>query len=90
MEPDSASFGINGHTGEITDMRALGVWDPLAVKAQTIKTAVESAVRGHSLSGGLGHTIALNVVRASLQREMCALTAPPVRRRRVRACSACC
>lgn len=25
------------------DMKELGVWEPLAVKAQTIKTAVESA-----------------------------------------------
>jgi T-complex protein 1 subunit gamma len=37
------SYGINGETGEITDMRALGVWEPLAVKEQTIKTAIESA-----------------------------------------------
>ena len=27
-------------------MRELGVWEPYAVKVQTIKTAVESAVRG--------------------------------------------
>ena len=37
------TFGINGHSGEIVDMKALGVWEPLAVKTQTIKTAVESA-----------------------------------------------
>jgi T-complex protein 1 subunit gamma len=37
------TFGINGHSGEIVDMKALGVWEPLAVKVQTIKTAVESA-----------------------------------------------
>eukprot|EP00891_Asterochloris_glomerata_P004711 jgi/Astpho2/4711/Aster-00268 len=42
-EPDGASFGINGITGEITDMKDLGVWEPYAVKVQTIKTAVESA-----------------------------------------------
>lgn len=48
MEEGASSFGINGHTGEITDMRALGVWEPLAVKVQTMKTAVESAVRGIS------------------------------------------
>ncbi|KAI8473864.1 MAG: chaperonin complex component [Monoraphidium minutum] len=39
----SCSYGINGETGEITDMKALGIWEPLAVKEQTIKTAVESA-----------------------------------------------
>jgi len=42
-DPGNTSFGINGHTGEITDMRELGVWEPYAVKVQTIKTAVESA-----------------------------------------------
>lgn len=29
--------------GKIVDMKELGVWEPLEVKAQTIKTAVESA-----------------------------------------------
>eukprot|EP00242_Pyramimonas_sp_CCMP2087_P002383 CAMPEP_0198228574 /NCGR_PEP_ID=MMETSP1445-20131203/113653_1 /TAXON_ID=36898 /ORGANISM="Pyramimonas sp., Strain CCMP2087" /LENGTH=555 /DNA_ID=CAMNT_0043908973 /DNA_START=56 /DNA_END=1723 /DNA_ORIENTATION=+ len=37
------TIGINGHTGEITDMKELGVWEPYAVKAQTLKTAVEAA-----------------------------------------------
>uniref|UniRef100_A0A7S0S179 T-complex protein 1 subunit gamma n=1 Tax=Chlamydomonas leiostraca TaxID=1034604 RepID=A0A7S0S179_9CHLO len=37
------SYGINGDTGEVTDMKALGIWEPVAVKQQTIKTAVESA-----------------------------------------------
>lgn len=36
-------YGINGETGEIADMKALGVFEPLLVKSQTIKTAVESA-----------------------------------------------
>ncbi|WIA44269.1 hypothetical protein OEZ86_007080 [Tetradesmus obliquus] len=36
-------FGINGETGEIVDMRAAGVWEPLVVKTQTIKTSVEAA-----------------------------------------------
>jgi T-complex protein 1 subunit gamma len=29
--------------GEITDMRAAGVWEPLVVKSQTIKTSIEAA-----------------------------------------------
>ena len=29
--------------GEIVDMQQLGVWEPYAVKVQTIQTAVESA-----------------------------------------------
>ncbi len=31
------------HIVQVVDMRALGIWEPLAVKVQTIKTAVESA-----------------------------------------------
>lgn len=41
---DGHTMGIDGNTGEITDMKQLGVWEPYAVKVQTIKTAVESAV----------------------------------------------
>jgi T-complex protein 1 subunit gamma len=38
------SIGINGETGQITDMKELGIWEPAAVKLQTLKTSVESAV----------------------------------------------
>lgn len=38
------TYGINGETGEITDMKALGIWEPTAVKLQTLKTSIESAV----------------------------------------------
>jgi T-complex protein 1 subunit gamma len=34
-------FGIDGNKGVIADMKELDVWDPLAVKVQTIKTAIE-------------------------------------------------
>jgi len=37
------SWGINGETGEVCDMKEIGVWEPYAVKAQTIKTAVEAS-----------------------------------------------
>ncbi|KUL90437.1 hypothetical protein ZTR_00092 [Talaromyces verruculosus] len=37
------SWGINGDTGAIVDMKEYGVWEPEAVKLQSIKTAVESA-----------------------------------------------
>jgi T-complex protein 1 subunit gamma len=36
-----SSYGINGDTGEVVDMREYGVWEPEAVKLQSIKTAVE-------------------------------------------------
>jgi T-complex protein 1 subunit gamma len=39
----NSSWGINGSTGELVDMHHLGIWEPLAVKAQTIKTAIEAA-----------------------------------------------
>lgn len=35
------TWGINGETGELADMNDLDIWDPLAVKLQVLKTAVE-------------------------------------------------
>ncbi|CEG83928.1 Putative T-complex protein 1 subunit gamma [Rhizopus microsporus] len=37
------SFGIDGEAGKVVDMKDYGVWEPSAVKVQTIKTAIESA-----------------------------------------------
>lgn len=37
----NTSWGINGETGTLAEMEQLGIWEPLAVKAQTYKTAVE-------------------------------------------------
>lgn len=42
-EDTECTFGIDGNTGKITDMKELGVWEPLEVKVQTIKTSIESA-----------------------------------------------
>ncbi|EFJ24455.1 hypothetical protein SELMODRAFT_442408 [Selaginella moellendorffii] len=42
-DEDNANFGIEGHTGKITDMKEAGVWDSFGVKAQTFKTAIEAA-----------------------------------------------
>lgn len=36
-------WGIDGDAGKVVDMRTYNVWEPLAVKEQSIKTAVESA-----------------------------------------------
>lgn len=38
-----SSWGVNGDTGDVVDMKEYGVWEPEAVKSQSIKTAVESA-----------------------------------------------
>jgi T-complex protein 1 subunit gamma len=35
------SWGVDGDTGELVDMKEYGVWEPEAVKLQSIKTAVE-------------------------------------------------
>jgi len=40
---ENASWGVDGDTGVVTDMRTIGIWEPLSVKAQTIKTAIEAA-----------------------------------------------
>jgi T-complex protein 1 subunit gamma len=37
------SWGVDGDTGELVDMKEYGVWEPEAVKLQSIKTAVEAA-----------------------------------------------
>merc|ERR1711988_2081177 len=40
---ENVTFGVDGEKGCLCDMEQLGVWEPVAVKQQTIKTAVESA-----------------------------------------------
>jgi len=39
----NVTWGIDGEKGGLADMTTLGVWEPFPVKAQTLKTAVESA-----------------------------------------------
>ena len=43
-EEPGCSFGIDGLTGNIVDMKERGIWDPMAVRLQTVNTAVESAI----------------------------------------------
>lgn len=38
-----SSWGVDGDRGSLVDMRQYGVWEPQAVKMQSVKTAVESA-----------------------------------------------
>jgi len=42
--PGGERFGVNGETGALADMDQLRVWEPLVVKQQVYKTAVETAV----------------------------------------------
>ena len=37
----NVTWGVDGDTGVVVDMTELGVWDPLSVKVQTYKTAIE-------------------------------------------------
>lgn len=39
----SCDWGIDGITGKLVRMEELGIWEPFAVKVQTIQTAIESA-----------------------------------------------
>merc|ERR1712054_4698 len=40
---EGPTWGIDGNKGTLADMAEVGVWEPFVVKAQTIKTAIESA-----------------------------------------------
>jgi len=42
-DAENRNWGVDGCEGTLSDMKELGVWDTYAVKAQTIKTAIESA-----------------------------------------------
>lgn len=42
-DTESKFFGIDGTTGLVADMRETGIWDPMVVKTQTFKTAIEAA-----------------------------------------------
>jgi len=39
----NVAWGVDGEKGVVSDMKELGIWEPYAVKAQTIKTAIEAA-----------------------------------------------
>ncbi len=41
QQADQFAWGIDGETGQLVDMNKFGIWEPIAVKMQTIKTAIE-------------------------------------------------
>merc|ERR1712126_57407 len=43
-EDKNVNWGINGETGKLADMSLLGIWEPLSVKLQVYKTAIETAI----------------------------------------------
>ena len=46
--PGNTTWGIDGETGNIVDMKEFNIWEPFSVKAQVYKTAVEVCTRFHS------------------------------------------
>jgi len=42
-QDDGKFWGIDGETGNCVDMRTRSIWDPLVVKSQVVKTALESS-----------------------------------------------
>jgi T-complex protein 1 subunit gamma len=40
----NVNWGINGESGALADMSELGIWEPLSVKLQVYKTAIETAI----------------------------------------------
>lgn len=38
------TWGIDGESGELVDMNVRGIWEPLSVKVQVYKTAIETAI----------------------------------------------
>jgi len=38
------SWGVDGETGNVVDMKEFGIWEPYSVKTQTYKTAIETAI----------------------------------------------
>jgi len=40
---ETSTWGVDGMTGQLVDMKTYGVWEPTAVKRQTIKTSIEAA-----------------------------------------------
>jgi len=43
QEEGCSTWGVDGSTGKLVDMNELNVWEPIVVKEQTLKTAIESA-----------------------------------------------
>ena len=62
-----STWGINGETGVVVDMRKYGVWEPEAVKLQSIKTAIEVSIAHRHITISLFFTP--KFVRRALPRQ---------------------
>ena len=67
------TWGINGDTGAIVDMNQYGVWEPEAVKLQSMKTAVEVRtifIFGWSSTNFASVSVSSSPSRRHLQRQI--------------------
>ena len=48
-EPGS-SWGINGDTGDVVNMKELGIWEPLAVKVRAEGRSIGICFRAHQVA----------------------------------------
>lgn len=39
----NTTWGVDGLKGDIVDMKTYGIWEPKAVKVQTLKTSIEAS-----------------------------------------------
>lgn len=46
-----STFGVNGDNGTVVDMNEYGVWEPQAIKLQSIKTAIEVCSQSFARTG---------------------------------------
>jgi hypothetical protein len=77
------SMGVDGEGGKIVEMGAYGLYEPAAVKAQTLKTAIEvSRAMRRAPTTTLTHAIAERLAAAS--RRRCRVCTQATRRRRRR------
>eukprot|EP00163_Fabomonas_tropica_P013261 TRINITY_DN2476_c0_g1_i2.p1 TRINITY_DN2476_c0_g1~~TRINITY_DN2476_c0_g1_i2.p1 ORF type:complete len:511 (+),score=180.41 TRINITY_DN2476_c0_g1_i2:106-1638(+) len=54
----NSTLGIDGEKGKLVDMQELDIWEPFAVKVQTIKTAINAAcmlLRIDDIVSGISH-----------------------------------
>jgi len=68
----NSSWGIDGEKGTIVDMHELGIWEPMAVKSETYKTAIEAAcllLRVDDLVSGISKKAAGSSTRGAQPHE---------------------
>lgn len=60
-----SSWGVNGETGGLADMKDYGIWEPEAIKLQSVKTAIEVGHVYPPALRGLSHANLKNLGRLS-------------------------